>query len=191
MPTPPGVADFHAQGAASTGDWETDKADERWVATHCSFCGVQCGMYPRVADEGVIGVEPRMDTHNRGKLCPKGVAAYQQMEHPDRLTYPLVREGGRLRRASWDEAMDRVVTGIRRIQDDYGPHAMATYGGASMTTEKTYLLGKFARSASARSTPTTTAACAWCQRAPPTTPHSTSTARRIPSATSPRPTWPS
>ena len=145
MPTPPGVADFHGRGAASTDDWETDKADERWVPTHCSFCGVQCGMYLRVTDEGVIGVEPRMETHNRGKLCPKGVAAYQQIEHPDRLTYPLVRDGGQLRRASWDEAMDRVVTGIRRIQQEYGPHAMATYGGASMTTEKTYLLGKFAR----------------------------------------------
>ncbi len=145
MPTPPGVADFHAQGAASAGQWETDRPDERWVATHCSFCGVQCGMHLRVTDGGVIGVEPRMETHNRGKLCPKGVAAYQQIEHPDRLTYPLVRDGGHLRRASWDEAMDHVVTGIRRIQDAYGPHAMATYGGASMTTEKTYLLGKFAR----------------------------------------------
>lgn len=146
MHTPPGVADFHEQGAASAGDWETDKPDERWVPTHCSFCGVQCGMYLRVAGGDVIGVEPRMDTHNRGKLCPKGVAAYQQIEHPDRLTHPLVRDGGGLRRAGWDEAMDRVVTGIRRIQEESGPDAVATYGGASMTTEKTYLLGKFAAS---------------------------------------------
>ena len=145
MPTPPGVDDFHAHGAASTGDWETDRADERWVPTHCSFCGVQCGMYLRVAGGEVIGVEPRMDTPNRGKLCPKGVAAYQQIEHPDRLTHPLVRDGGHLRRATWDEALDRVVAGIRRIQHESGRDALATYGGASMTTEKTYLLGKFAR----------------------------------------------
>jgi assimilatory nitrate reductase catalytic subunit len=145
MPTPPGVADFHPAGGESAGGWETDKPDERWVATHCSFCGVQCGMHLRVSEGKVVGVEPRMDTHNAGKLCPKGVAAYQQVNHPDRLTFPLVRDNGRLRRASWDEALDRVVTGIRTIQAEAGLDAMAVYGGASLTTEKTYLLGKFAR----------------------------------------------
>jgi len=102
-------------------------------------------MHLRVAGGRVIGVEPRMDTHNEGKLCPKGVAAYQQISHPDRLTHPLVRDGDGLRRATWDEALDRVVDGIGRIQAAGGPDAMAVYGGASMVNEKTYLLGKFAR----------------------------------------------
>ncbi|HUG84961.1 MAG TPA: molybdopterin oxidoreductase family protein [Euzebya sp.] len=145
MPTPPGVADLHQTGGETAGDWETDRPDERWVSTHCAFCGVQCGMHLRVADGEVVGVEPRMDTHNRGKLCPKGVSAYQQVHHPDRLTHPLVRDADGLRRTTWDEALDRVVSGIRRIQDAHGVDAMATYGGASMTTEKTYVLGKFAR----------------------------------------------
>jgi assimilatory nitrate reductase catalytic subunit len=139
------VSDFHSAGAESAGDWETDEPEERWTSTHCAFCGVQCGMHLRVAEGEVVGVEPRMDTHNRGKLCPKGVAAYQQLHHPDRLTHPLVRDGGQLRRASWDEALDRVVAGIRRVQQAGGPDAMAVYGGASLVTEKTYLLGKFAR----------------------------------------------
>ncbi len=145
MPTPPGVAELHQSGGESAGGWETDRPDERWVSTHCSFCGVQCGMHLRVADGQVIGVEPRMDTHNRGKLCPKGVSAYQQIGHPERLTYPMVRDADGLRRATWDEALDRVVSGIRRIQEAHGNDAVATYGGASMTTEKTYVLGKFAR----------------------------------------------
>jgi assimilatory nitrate reductase catalytic subunit len=144
-PTPPGVADFHSVGGEAAGAWETDEPDERWVSTHCAFCGVQCGMHLRVAGNEVIGVEPRMDTHNRGKLCPKGVAAYQQISHPERLTHPLVRDADGLRRATWDEALDRVVDGIHRIQAAGGRDAMATYGGASMVTEKTYLLGKFAR----------------------------------------------
>lgn len=145
LPTPPGVDDFRSAGARPAGNWETDEPDVRWVSTHCSFCGVQCGMHLRVADNQVVGVEPRMDTHNEGKLCPKGVAAYQQISHDDRLTHPLVRDGGVLRRASWDEALDRVVDGIRRIQAESGNDAVATYGGASMVTEKTYYLGKFAR----------------------------------------------
>lgn len=145
LPTPPGVDDFHTAGGQSAGEWETDEADERWVSTHCSFCGVQCGMHLRVAGNEVIGVEPRMDTPNKGKLCPKGVAAYQQISHEDRLTHPLVRDNGVLRRASWDEALDRVVDGIRTIQSEGGADAVAVYGGASMINEKTYLLGKFAR----------------------------------------------
>ncbi|HSP04223.1 MAG TPA: molybdopterin oxidoreductase family protein [Acidimicrobiales bacterium] len=145
LSTPPGVDDFHEAGARPAGGWETDESDERWVSTHCAFCGVQCGMHLRVAGHEVIGVEPRTDTHNKGKLCPKGVAAYQQISHDDRLTHPLVRDGGVLRRATWDEALDRVVDGIRGIQAAGGPDAMATYGGASMVNEKTYLLGKFAR----------------------------------------------
>jgi assimilatory nitrate reductase catalytic subunit len=145
MPTQTGVADFHSAGAEAAGMWETHRPDEQLVSTHCAFCGVQCGMHLRVSDGDVIGVEPRMDTHNRGKLCPKGVAAYQQISHPDRLTFPLVRDADGLRRATWDEALDRVVEGIRRIQAAHGKDAMATYGGASTITEKTYVLGKFAR----------------------------------------------
>ena len=76
---------MHSAGAEPAGDWQTDRPDERWVSTHCSFCGVQCCMHLRVAGGRVIGVEPRMDTHNRGKLCPKGVSAYHQIHHPDRL----------------------------------------------------------------------------------------------------------
>src|SRR3546814_13785119 len=101
-PTPPGVADLHSAGAEATGGWETDKADERWVSTHCAFCGIQCGMHLRVAAGEVVGVEPRMDTHNKGKLCPKGAAAYQQLSHPERLPHPLARAGGVSRRTRLD-----------------------------------------------------------------------------------------
>ncbi len=144
MPTPPGVGDLHTSGGYLDA-WETDHPDEKLVPTHCAFCGVQCGMNLRVSQNTVVGVEPRMDTHNRGKLCPKGVAAYQQISHPDRLTYPLVRDGGSLRRATWDEALDRVVEGVTRIQQEHGRDAVAMYGGASITTEKSYVIGKFAR----------------------------------------------
>ncbi len=146
MSTPPGVNDLHGAGAAAAGDWESDRPDEVLVPTHCSYCGVQCGMNLRVAGGEVVGVEPRMDTHNKGKLCPKGVTAYQQISHPERLRHPLVRGAdGELHRATWDEALDRVVSGIQAIQAEHGRDAMAMYGGASITTEKAYVIGKFAR----------------------------------------------
>lgn len=146
MPIAPGVGDLHEAGSGPAGDWETDRADERLVPTHCAFCGVQCGMHLRVSEGRVVGVEPRMDTHNRGKLCPKGVSAYQQISHPDRLTHPLVRGAdGELHRATWDEALDFVVRRITEIQAEHGVDAMGMYGGASITTEKSYVIGKFAR----------------------------------------------
>jgi assimilatory nitrate reductase catalytic subunit len=145
MPTPPGVGDLHGAGKEPAGDWETDRPD-RLVPTHCAFCGVQCGMHLRVSGDRVVGVEPRMDTHNKGKLCPKGVSAYQQISHPERLRHPLVRGAdGELHRATWDEALDFTVSRIQAIQAEHGKDAMGMYGGASITTEKSYVIGKFAR----------------------------------------------
>ena len=69
------------------------------------------------------------------------------MNHPDRLLYPLVRDarGGELRRATWDEALDRVASEIQRIQTEHGRDAFGVYSGSSLVTETTYLMGKFAR----------------------------------------------
>lgn len=140
--------DLQEVGAPAPGWDGADRLPETLVPTHCAFCGVQCGMYLRVADGQVIGVEPRNFPHNRGSLCPKGIVAYQQVNHPDRLTRPLLRrggKGGRLEPASWDEALDYVVRRWREIQGQYGRDAVAVYSGSSMTNEKCYLMGKFAR----------------------------------------------
>jgi assimilatory nitrate reductase catalytic subunit len=146
---PPGVSDFREAGAEAAADWQSPEASEvTLVPTHCCYCGVQCGMYLKVDGEGhVFGVEPSAHDINKGKLCPKGVTAYQQVDHPDRLLHPLVRDAGvgELRPASWDEALDRVAGEIRRIQDAYGRDAFGVYSGSSLVTENTYLMGKFAR----------------------------------------------
>jgi assimilatory nitrate reductase catalytic subunit len=146
---PPGVSDFRGAGAEAAAGWQAPDAQAvSLVPTHCCYCGVQCGMYLKVDGDGaVFGVEPSDHDINKGKLCPKGVTAYQQVNHPDRLLYPLVRDarGDELRRASWDEALDRVASEIRRIQGAYGRDAFGVYSGSSLVTETTYLMGKFAR----------------------------------------------
>ncbi len=140
--------DFESTGRPQQGWREATRVPETLVPTHCAFCGVQCGMYLKVADGKVIGVESRNFPHNRGSLCPKGVVAYQQVEHPDRLRYPMIRrggKGGKLERASWDEALDYIVSRWQQIQAKHGKHAVAVYSGSSMTNEKCYIMGKFAR----------------------------------------------
>ena len=140
--------DFESEGRPASGWRSADRIPESLVPTHCAFCGVQCGMYLKVADGQVIGVEARDFPHNRGALCPKGVVAYQQVNHPDRLHYPLIRrggKGGKLERASWDEALGYIVSRWQQIQAEHGKNAVAIYSGSSMTNEKCYVMGKFAR----------------------------------------------
>lgn len=127
--------------------WVSNVEPDRLVKTHCCFCGQQCGIQLKVKDNRIIGFEPWEDfPFNQGRLCPKGVKRYMQDEHPDRLKAPLMRKDDvGFVKASWDEALDKVTSEIKRIQRSYGNDAFAVLGGASLTNEKAYLMGKFAR----------------------------------------------
>lgn len=127
------------------GGWDTREPD-KLVKTHCCFCGVQCGIHLKVKDNRVIGFEPREEFPvNQGKLCPKGVKRYMQNEHPDRLIAPMLRSDAGFEKTDWETAIGRTATAIKSIQDKYGKDSFAFLGGASMTNEKAYLNGKFAR----------------------------------------------
>ena len=62
-----------------------------------------------------------------------------------RLTQPLVREDGRLRPASWDEALDRAAAGFRRVRDAHGPDALGIFSCSKSTNEVNFLAQKLAR----------------------------------------------
>jgi assimilatory nitrate reductase catalytic subunit len=134
---------------APPGGWDAGLTVDRVVKTHCCFCGQQCGIKLKVHDNSVVGFEPWYEfPFNEGKLCPKGVKRYLQGGHPDRLLHPMERDEaspGGFRQVSWDLALDRVVSEIRRIQAEHGDDAFAMLSGVSLTNEKSYLIGKFAR----------------------------------------------
>jgi assimilatory nitrate reductase catalytic subunit len=127
---------------------DTGLEPDKIVQTHCCFCGQQCGLQLKVKNNEVIGFEPWYDfPFNRGKLCPKGVKRYLQGAHPDRLlhAYQLDKSAqGGFSPMAYEAAINRVAAEIKRIQSEYGPHAFGLLSGASLTTEKTYLMGKFA-----------------------------------------------
>ena len=131
------------------GGWDAGLEVDKVVETHCCFCGQQCGIKLKVRDNEVVGFEPWYDfPFNEGKLCPKGVKRYLQGSHPDRLLHPMVRDEsapGGFRDVSWEEALSQVVSEIQRIQGTYGDDAFAMLSGVSLTNEKSYLVGKFAR----------------------------------------------
>ncbi len=128
------------------GGWLADRVIDKVVPTHCPYCAVQCGMNLLVEKGKLVGFEPRYDFPvNEGRLCPKGVTAYLQTHHPDRLLHPLIKRNGKFEKATWDEPLDLVVANFRNLQKEHGKDAIGVYSGSSLTTEKTYLMGKFAR----------------------------------------------
>ena len=118
--------------------------------THCPFCAMQCGMtlVPGPTAGGLAwSVAARDFPTNKGGLCRKGWAAADLLTAPGRLLTPLMRDakGQQLRPATWDEALDHIVTTIRRVQAEHGLDAVGLFGGGGLTNEKAYLLGKLAR----------------------------------------------
>ncbi|MEV5429004.1 molybdopterin oxidoreductase family protein [Streptomyces sp. NPDC052701] len=114
--------------------------------THCPYCALQCGMNLTPSADGTVEVSERTDFPvNRGALCGKGRTAPAVLSSRVRLTSPLVRSGGTLAPASWDEALDRVAEGLTRTRAGHGPDAVGVFGGGGLTNEKAYALGKFAR----------------------------------------------
>jgi assimilatory nitrate reductase catalytic subunit len=127
----------------------TSVEPDKLVKTHCCFCGQQCGLQLKVKDNQVIGFEPWEDfPFNKGMLCPKGVKRYLQGSHPDRLVTAVKRDPSSAHGFSpmgYDEAIAKVVSEIERIQKAYGNGGFGVLSGASLTSEKAYLMGKFAR----------------------------------------------
>ncbi len=62
-----------------------------------------------------------------------------------RLSTPLVRDGGSLRPATWDEALDRAAAGFRSAVEKKGPQTFGLFSCSKTTNEMNYLAQKFAR----------------------------------------------
>ncbi len=119
--------------------------------THCPYCALQCGMTIRPGSGEAPGeaatIRPDPDFPvNNGQMCVKGFTAGALLDHPDRLLSPLIRGAdGELHEASWEDALDEVAGRLLRIRERHGAEALAAFGSGSLTNEKAYLLGKFAR----------------------------------------------
>jgi formate dehydrogenase major subunit len=114
----------------------------REVATICPYCGCGCGIYLGI--RGNIIVNVRGDSHNpvnQGKLCAKGRFGYDFVNHPKRLTSPLIKQNGEFVKVPWEKALDFVVNKLINYKGDQ----FATIASAKCTNEENYLLQKFTR----------------------------------------------
>ena len=119
--------------------------DIQYTPTTCPYCGCGCGFNLVSVDGKLEGVEPwKRNPVNEGKLCPKGNFSYEFVHRDDRLTTPLIKEGGEFREASWDEALDLVVSKLTELKDA-NPESLAFLSSARCTNEENYLLQKLVR----------------------------------------------
>ena len=134
---------------------------ERSVDTLCPYCGVGCQTRVHVAGERIVAVDGRDGPANQNRLCVKGRFGFDYIHHPDRLTKPLIRRDDApksataqlargdmmtaFREATWEEALERAASGLKRIHEARGGNALAGFGSAKGSNEEAYLFQKLFR----------------------------------------------
>ncbi len=134
---------------------------DRSVDSVCPYCGVGCQTKVYVKDDRIVQVDGRNGPANQNRLCVKGRYGYDYVQHPHRLTRPLIRKEGVakdphmqirdgawgevFREASWEEALDLAAAGLKRVRDRDGPQALAGFGSAKGSNEEAYLFQKLVR----------------------------------------------
>lgn len=125
---------------------ESPKDAPEIATTHCPYCALNCGLQLGHDGSTISGtIRWKGSPLTGGALCSKGVSAFEQVNHPDRITMPLRRRGNDFEEIGWEEALDEAVAGFLRIAEQHGRAANAVLSGGSLTNEKVYLMGKFAR----------------------------------------------
>ena len=120
--------------------------DYKNVLTTCPYCGTGCALHLQVLDDKLVGVLPAKNhVVSEGGLCIKGWNAHDFVDHPDRLTKPLIRKNGKLEEATWDEALTLIAQKLGETKAQSGPDSIAILASAKCTNEENYLLQKFAR----------------------------------------------
>lgn len=135
------------QGPVTDAAMARDRVPEEHKVV-CRNCHGGCGTLVRIENGLVTRVEgDPSNPINRGKLCSKaGISSIEQLYHPDRLNYPLIRVGrrggGHWRRASWDDALSEIADRMNRLKGLLGAEAVAFARGVGMNNQ--HIIGRVA-----------------------------------------------
>ncbi len=115
------------------------------VKTICTACSVGCGIIAEVQN----GVWVRQDVAqdhpiSLGGHCCKGADMIDMVRSEVRLKHPMVKEGGKWKRLSWDDALDRIANKLKTAHEKVGADSAMFLGSAKMSTEQAYYFRKFA-----------------------------------------------
>ena len=115
--------------------------------TICAYCGVGCNLrlYKDKNNNLVMAKGIKNPLVNDGRTCVKGRFGYEYVNSKDRLTSPLIKENGKFRKATWNEAINYTAKRLREIKEKYGPDSIGVLGSSRCTNEDNYVVQKFAR----------------------------------------------
>ena len=120
--------------------WEKPRSIEPTICPHCPV-GCQLNLEINGAGE-MIRVVPEFNAPaNRGQACFKGKFGMKFLNRSDRLSHPLIRRGGTLSQATWEDALDLIASRLAEYQGD----SFALLAAPDCTNEEFYLAQKFAR----------------------------------------------
>ncbi|MFP4040259.1 MAG: molybdopterin-dependent oxidoreductase [Desulfosudaceae bacterium] len=103
---------------------------EKWHKTGCVLCAQNCGLEVKVENNRIVKVRPdRQNPRSKGYVCRKGINIAHHQHHAQRLTHPLKRVGDGFERISWDQAIDEIAAGLKKIIGTHGPRSFAYMGG--------------------------------------------------------------
>jgi NADH-quinone oxidoreductase subunit G len=115
--------------------------DIEGAGTVCTFCPAQCNVTITVRDELALRVLGRDNVEvDDGWLCDKGRFGYQSFHVDERVTQPMVRDGGQLRPVSWERALSDAATSLARAGTATGAIA-----GGQTSNEEGLLLARLLR----------------------------------------------
>jgi nitrate reductase NapA len=142
------AAAFAAAGAAgmsplSPSEAEAGEPGVSWGKAPCRFCGTGCGVLVGVKNGKVVATkgDPQAPV-NKGLNCIKGYFLSKVLYGKDRLTKPLIRRGGKLVEASWEEAMGLIASKFQESIAKHGPDSVAIYGSGQWTIFEGYAASK-------------------------------------------------
>lgn len=121
------------------------KSRIRKTKTVCTYCGVGCSFDVWTKDRHILKIAPEAGPTNGISTCVKGKFGWDFVNSADRLTSPLIREGGKFREASWEEALELIGRRMTEIKSQHGPDALAFISSSKCTNEESYLMQKLAR----------------------------------------------
>ena len=117
----------------------------RRTKTVCTYCGVGCSFDVWTKDRHILKVEPLDGPTNGISTCVKGKFGWDFVNDKERLTSPLIREGDRFRKATWEEALDLIGTKLTELKKTHGPDSIGFIASSKCTNEEAYLMQKLAR----------------------------------------------
>lgn len=115
------------------------------VKTICTACSVGCGIIAEVQNGVWVRQEVAQDHPiSLGGHCCKGADMIDMVRSEVRLKHPMVKEGGKWKRLSWDEAYTRIADKMKEQHAKHGADSAMFLGSAKMSTEQAYYFRKFA-----------------------------------------------